>query len=431
MKNEAGKSNYGYLMVVAAWLVYFCASTPISYGTSVISTKIVMEQGWNEGIIGFASSVSYAFIAVACILGSHLIQKKGCRFAIIAGSIIGILSYAMLFLFPSSESIYVAMFGMAGVSSALCGLISGPSLVNMWFKKNQSFPMAMLMTAGSIGGFLMPVAAHFLADISIGLCWIVYGVMMGIVLVVACIIIRDEPTAMNTEKAEKTEKATKSAMRSTVLTEKDCYRSGKFYSLSLQQILAKGISAGVNSYLVLYALQNHVDAGMAALLLTVCNVANLLGRITAGFVDRLPLDRRQLNTMAFAAVVSGCVILFFAKTFAIFAVGSMVCGLSAGLLLTMAPVLTAICFGHENFAVVNGTMNSLGFLGSTLGPIVIFAVANRFGGYQYSYLTLGILAVMGIVLAALTPIRRLEVSGAKREKAEKKENMKEKEFVRI
>ncbi|MCI8453997.1 MAG: MFS transporter [Lachnospiraceae bacterium] len=395
---------YGTWVLAAIWLVYFFTTTPISYGTSVISTKIVLEYGWNEGIIGLASSMNYLLIVLTSIPGGVLEQKKGYRFTIILGAAVGTLAFLFLSLFYSDPVLYVAMFGAAGICAALCGLTSGPSLINEWYARNKALPMAILMTAGSVGGFLMPLVAQAVSDVSIQACFLLYMGMVGSCILLALFVIRDHPQDVGEIRdgrrwtaAHPVKETASTQTNSRSKTPSECCRSRTFLLFSLQLITSRAIGIGINSYVVLYAIQNGVSPMRAAFLLTVYNIFNCFGRLLSGFSDRLPVSTRSLNLICFFLQAAGAVLLSLVPGFVPFAVSCAIAGFGFGIYCTLWPLLIVSLFGSENFTVLNGTCNTVGCIGSAASPTVVYLIASALGGYSVAFLTLGLLGLLCII----------------------------------
>ena len=53
-------------------------------------------------------------------------------------------------------------------------MITGPVLITAWHRENRAAHMSVFYTSGAIAGFLMPLAANALSEISVQLCWGVF-----------------------------------------------------------------------------------------------------------------------------------------------------------------------------------------------------------------------------------------------------------------
>lgn len=412
-EKNVSKPYYGVWIVVGIWLVYFLAAPPGSYASSIISTRMVTEYGWGEGVIGAATSVFYLMMALASIPTSLLIKKYGIRRTIITGAGVGILSYALLAYVVKIPLLYIAVFGGIGISSTMCAIVSGSTTIAMWYDRNKAMPMSILITAGSIGGFIMPLLVNKMLTVGTRLCWEVFILMDIAVIVIAVLILKNRPEEIGEIKdgrawtaAHPVSEVKEEKKETDILPLKSCYHSKQFYILCFQTFCARASNAGITSYVIVYAMQNKISAEHAALLITVYNLTSLFGRFSIGLLDK-KMKQGHMNTIALGLVAAECLSLYFASDYHMFALSVALGGMGFGALVTLLPLLEASFFGNENFVLINGTFNTIGTLGSFLSPMMIFAVAQMVGGYRYSYALLGGALAVAAISAWLTPVIKI------------------------
>ncbi len=409
------------------WLVYFFMTTPGSYGTSVISTRMVTDYGWNEGLIGLASSTYFACMAVFSTISGMMESRIGYRKTILVGAVVGAAGFVVLLFGYTFVPVYLAVFGLIGACCAMGGLTAGPGLVNTWFGENSIMPMALLMTAGSIGGFIMPMVSQFLAGVSVRLCWIVYGIMCLLSILLALFVIRDDD-GVEKRGAEAATKAVSSdgqaesaaADSTSQSSEPDGQKPSKlsyytnftFWAIVLQQLAIRAAAFGILSYIVLHAVQSEISPIRAALLVTIFNVANFTGRLASGVSDRLHVTPKQLCMGSLFFCGAGCAVIGLSHGFAGYAAGAAIAGFGFGIGCTIKGVLVALCFGSENFAVVNGVLESLSLLGNVLAPILVYQAAMLLGGYSNAYKLLGVFELLCLIPIIRTRIARVKLKTA-------------------
>lgn len=411
---KKGNIYYGVWITAAIWAIYFFTAVPSAYGSSIVSTQVVLKKGWAEGIIGMGSSICYLSIALASIPASILIKKRGIKPTIIVGALIGCISYLGLAILADTPVIYLGLFTGIGICSAMTALVTGPAAINIWYDRNRALPMAIQVSAGSVGGFLMPILVHFCVGVSISLCWIVFLAMSVTALLIGIFVIKNDPKDVGeipdgrewTKKhpPDKEEKALQAADEPPLAR---CYRSRQFWMLALQLFGTRAANAGINSYIIIYAIHTGVPEMQAALLITAYNITGLVGRISVGFIDKLHIKKHVMNVFALSLLAAGGGILFLAKSYPMFLAAALCTGFGFGALCALFSLLVAEYFGHGNFSMLNGTFNTLGTLGGFCAPIAVFTVAQAMGGYGNSYLLLGILLLVSAVFSALTPVRRI------------------------
>lgn len=414
---KAIRQYYGYRILIASWCVYFLTTVIQAYGLSVVSTRHVLNSGWNEGVIGYATSACYIAMVLVSTPAAILERTRGFRFAMILGASIGVLTYGLLFLFLNNRYLYVALFLGVGINSSICGMTSASGLINAWFDRNKAFPMSVLLTAGSIGGFIMPMVAQFLTGISIRFCFAVYTCMCAAALVVAALFIKDKPEDvgevrdgrvwLSAHPLTQKEQAQKLHEDDHAPTLSDCYRTPKLYAIAFLILICRSSNSAVMSYLILFATERGIPMLQATFLLTLYSLGSFFGRVSSGFTGTLPWGRRFHTVLCFSVLTGGTFLLSGATVYPLFVIAMLVMGLGFGMAYSYTFLLPVYCFGHHNFTVLNGVFTSMGIIGGIFFPPMIFAIAHRFGSYGISYGVLAAIFATSAVVAAATPIRMI------------------------
>ena len=406
---------YGWVIVAAVWLIYFFTNDPPCYGTNVISARLVLEHGWSEGVAGLSLSFHYLAIGLAAVPAGFLIQKIGAKRTIFCGALIGIVSYCILRR-VESEVVYELMFFILGISVSACASVACPSLINEWFEKNKSLPMAILMTAGGIGGFLFPILSEKLTSVSISLPWRVYAGMSAAAALIAVFVVKNHPADVGEEKdgagRAKEEAAAAGEVKEEAAAEEggpadvslgEAARSFPFYSLGLMVFAARGIFSGYVSYCLLYSVENGVALETATAILSFYSAVSLAGRMLAAFIDRLPMPVHVLAAADYGLLALGPLCLIFAKNVPMFVFVAFCIGFGFGLQNTLFPLLVPRHFGNRYFSVIYGAYNMIGSFGATLAPMMVLSLRNATGSYRPGF---AVMAAFGAVSMALAYVTR-------------------------
>ena len=411
--NKKKTLYYGWIIVVAVWLIYFFVNNPPCYGTNVISTRLVLDHGWSEGVPGLSLSFHYLAIGLAAVPAGFLIQKIGAKWTIVGGSLIGIICYLVIRQ-VESETMYEFLFFLLGISVSTCASVACPSLINEWFEKDKSVPMAMLMTAGGIGGFLYPLLSERLTAVDIKLPWLVYCGMSVAAGLIAFFLVRgksekDERVSegkAQDAKAANDQSSMKSKARSDEAAQpqrdytlKDAAGTFSFYSLGLMVFTARGMFGGYFGYVLLYSVENGLSMETAAAVLSFCSAIGLAGRILAGLTDRLPIPVHVLAAIDYAILAMGPIALIFAKSLPMFVLAAFGVGFGFGFQNTLFPVLVPKHFGNKYFSVIYGVYNMVGSFGATLAPMMVLALRNLTGDFRPGFAVMAAFSIVCVFLA--------------------------------
>lgn len=405
---------YGWGVLLALWLVYFLSTTPAAYGTSVLSTQMVLENGMDEAVVGWATSAFYASSMVFSVPASMIVQKFGFHNTLLGGALMILASCLAVGLLPVPVPVYVTLFLVMGIGGTLSGIVTGPGLVNAWFDRNKSLPMSLLMTAGALGGFAMPVLSAQLAQVAGWKAgWLLYAAFAAIASVVAFIFIKNAPAEVGEirdgrawHQSHDKEGETVEDTSSDGLTIAEALHKREFPTICVILFGVRLLFTGCTSYMVLYAIQRGVSPLEAAAALSCFHIFGLVGRLSAGLRNRIHLPIHLLCTACYVGMFAGGMVLYQARSITFFFIAAAIIGFFYNCSYTLLALMIPEYFGNKNYSMFFGTLNTIGSAGSTAAPLLVSALAGLFDG-QYSGSFLVVTIVTGICAVAmfLTPSR--------------------------
>ena len=395
-------------------------AAPVSYGGSVITTRIVAERGWSEAVIGSSLSVHYVIMAMVGIPASLLLQRIGFRRIYCLAFSINLICYLFLAFWNRSEAGYTAAFGVLGFAALVGAVLCSTGLVNTWFRRNRSLPMAVVLSAGGVGGFIYPLITQALCNISTRTCWLCFASLQIAGILISLVLVRDRPEDMGeisdgrvwvrehpeaelTAETDGGDTSEPAKQREPSLSR--CYRSRAFLILAFQFFLAKCVPGAVLSYVILFAVQRGVPQDSAVWILTLYSVFGLMGRLSSGIVDRIPVPPGICYAMSFTLVAGGLTLMSFAGNELLFFIGGAVVGGAFGFIYVLQYLLMPRYFGNSNYNAVNGTLSTTSFLGNAMGSFLVLVIAGLTGSYMYAYLTMAGICVLGAVLALVNKVQ--------------------------
>ncbi len=441
---EESRPFYGWIITGAAFLLILMTAAPVSYGGSVITTRVVAERGWSESVIGTSLSAHYVVMAAVGIPTSFLLKRIGFRRVYRMAFGISLLVYLYLALWNRSPLGYIASFGILGFEALVGAVLCSTGLVNTWYARNRSLPMSLVLSAGGVGGFVYPLITQALCNISVRACWLFFAGLQAVGFLIATFVIKDGPELVGevpdgrawtaahpavtgeAGEAEAAAAASAGAVASAATSAVDsaagaaagpavrepslarCYRSPQFFILAFQFFLAKCVPGAVLSYIILFAVQRGVAQDHAVWILTIYSVFGLLGRLSSGVVDRIRIPLGICYAMSFALVAGGLAMMAAAGSAPVFFCGGAVVGGAFGFIYVLQYLLMPRYFGNSNYTAINGTLSTTSFLGNALGSVLVLTIHSLTGDYMYAYLTLAGICALGAILALINRVRLIE-----------------------
>lgn len=411
---KRSKLFYGWIITVVAWFVYLCGVSSGAYGTSIITTQIVLTRGWNESVIGLSYSAIGAAGMVGSIIAGMILQKKGCRFTVMLGLAMGLIGYTVLAWIPVPEPVYVMMFCLLGLCSISGGIVPLPYLISSWFDKNRTLPMAVLMTAGAVGGFIYPIVAERITSVSLTGAFKLYGGLVLFVMVLFFLLIKDRPEmigeirdghAWTQNHVTKNATEDKEELAHQTIPLKAVYRTRAFYMLGTCMLGGRASLAAFTSYAAINAISRGMSSKEAALILSIYGITGLAGRILSGVADRILLPRHIMNGINFLVLAAGIFLMAFGRNAFGMYLAATFFGIGYGFHSTYFALMVTDYFGDANYPVLYGMYNSVGSMGTMMAPIIVITIHKLIGSYSIAYVSFGIFLAFCMLMAVVTPVR--------------------------
>lgn len=191
---------YGYIVLGAIWIVYFCNVGFVIYGAPAINAKMVQVLGFSSTSLGTAVSIWTIMQGVAGPLVGYITNKGGVRVPMMLGSLLLIIASGVLAYANLSENMFIIVYGiMIGFGIGMAGMISAQNVVNYWFNRKKAFAMALVLSAGGISGFIAPqIMKSVISRDNWRSGWILIGLMGLISFIVTYFLIINKPIDIGT-----------------------------------------------------------------------------------------------------------------------------------------------------------------------------------------------------------------------------------------
>ena len=120
MKQQSGKVFYGWKLVAALWVIYFFTAATVTYGVSgVVLPELVLEYGWSENTVSYATTAFNAANAAGALFAGALFHRFGMKRVMIAGGILGVAGFLIAAVAGVSQPGVVALLAIGGGSYSL------------------------------------------------------------------------------------------------------------------------------------------------------------------------------------------------------------------------------------------------------------------------------------------------------------------------
>jgi MFS transporter, OFA family, oxalate/formate antiporter len=371
---------YGWVIVASTFVVMMTAYG-VQYTFGVMMPAIQAETGWNREILAGAFAI-YAFsYGMLGMLTGRLTDRFGPRPVIVTGGLLLLVGYLMLSRATSVLQLYVALSGICacGMSAAF---VPCSATVIRWFVRYRGRALGITMMGASAGNVVTPIfAAYMINAFGWRATYAWMGVIGGIVIIVAALFVRREPSDLGLEPDGRDLKLARDSLSATFESPKledswtlaEAQRTGAFWLLTAMFFLTWLVVFLPMVHLTPYAIDLGIDPIRASIVLAGVGVGGVLGRPLVGMVsDKVS----RLPALAFVFLCQAAV--FAALPFC-----------EHWLALTLLGAIFGFAYGGGTtlFAAVVGDFYGPAAVGSIVG--FVFAIAgssSAFGPWFAGYI---------------------------------------------
>ncbi len=413
-EQKTGGIYYGWVIAVCSFLIYLFATGPCTYGTSIVATRMVTDLGWDPTVIGGASSLYYAGIAIMCLVSSQLARHIGNRKMIIINCFFGLFVFAFQGFINRSPIVFRLVYILIGIYSAACSLTCPMDMLAQWFDRNRGIPFSILAVSGSVGGVITPPIVNALCNKGTSYAWGLFLVLTAANLLIAIFLLKDRPedigeicdsrawVAAHPAPVGKDGKAAEE----TSCTMAECYRSFMLYGLLFILLTRQICLTGFNSYVTLYGVEKGFTTAQGAWMMSVWSTMGIVCRGGTFILDKF--NKHFLQVLSFGCFTVGYFVLTIADTYTIYAAGGLLCGLGFGIARAIYSLVLIDIFGKKNFGALNGLTYAIGQLGAIAAPTAVGLIGATAGGYTAAYRIIAGFAAVATVIAIITPVKKLQ-----------------------
>lgn len=369
-----------------------CITVTISYGVlyyafTVLAPAISVDTGWSATAVTAAFSAGSLTGAVAGIAAGRLLQRRGPRLVMTAGSLLGAGAVAVVALAPSYP-VFVLGWLLVGLASA--GTFYPPAFAALthWYGARR---VRAITTLTLVAGFASTIFAPLTAALGEWFGWRgTYLILAALLLVVTT------PAHTLTLRLPWHHDPGTSHGRA----DRDVLTSRTFLLIAASGTLASLAMYASLVNLVPLLLHHGVSLQLAAWVLGISGAGQVAGRLAYPALDRwLSPNPRSAGVMGVMGVTLAALALVPGPALVLVLV-AVLGGAARGLFTLVGATLVSDHWGPQRYAAINGVYHAPKGVAAALAPAFGAGVAAITGGYPAMFGVLAVLAVVGAALAA-------------------------------
>ncbi len=375
------------------------------------------DFGWSRGTIGFAVSVNLALYGLTAPFAAALMDRFGIRRVVACALTVIAVGAALTTTMTAAWQMVLYWGVLVGLGSGSMALAFAATVTNRWFVARRGLVTGILTAAGASGQLVfLPLLAWMVEEYAWEPASITVALAALVVVPFVWLLLRDHPADVGLAPYGATEFVPKpeprpGAARRAVKVLFSAARTGPFWLLAGTFAICGASTNGlIKTHFVPAAHDHHMPIPMAAGLLAVIGVFDVIGTIASGwFTDRF--EARRLLAVYYA--LRGVSLLFLPLLLAPSVHPPMVLFIvfyGLDWVATVPPTI-ALCreyFGEDS-AIVFGWVLASHQVGAALVAFLGGVARDVLGSYDVVWYASGALCAMAALMALV--IRRRPAAG--------------------
>ena len=360
------------------------------------------QFGWSQTQLNL--SLAFSFISGLCapFVGT-LSDRIGIR-PVMFGSI---LIIAIGFLMrPFITELWHWYLFSALVYTGFPGatVLPGGKMVGLWFPRTRGRMMGAVMAGNNFGGITMPpLAAAIIVVFNWQTAYVVFGVIMGALAVMALFVIVEDEKKVESEmkrtgRGDQAQIARAAAQAGVTL--KQALRNRNFWLVTVGLVAATFTYQGVLTQLRQHFEESGFTPAMATTAVSTIAGMGIFSKLAFGRASE-KITARIATILSIALQMVGVLIIAQVDASHLLWLGIFVFGLGFGGLGALALLVVQEMFGMKEFGGIMGIMQ-VGMIASGTGaPMMAGAIHDSSGSFDSAFLIVAAIFVVGIAALAL------------------------------
>jgi MFS family permease len=386
-------------------LIALCATQITSWGAlfyalPVLLGEITSDTGWSTAAVMGAFSAGLAASALAGIAIGHLLDRRGPRLVMTAGSVTAALAVVAIATAPNLWW-FTAAWILAGIAQSAVLYKPAFAAITTWYGPRRVQALTILTLAGGLASTVFaPLTAYLTGHLDWRGVYLTLAVILAAVTIPAHAIALDPPWPATHRMPNREDGAAPESDRKQIIA------SPTFIALAAAIALAAFAMSTSNLYLVPLMTGRGMDTATAAWALGLCGAGQLLGRIAyAPIAIRTGPTTRAVAILAIGAATTLATALI-AEPVALIFTAVILLGAARGAFTLLDATAVTDRWGPRGYATLHGILSAPATTAIALSPWAGAHLAAWTGGNPQMFALLAALTATAAVIILLERIAK-------------------------
>ena len=400
MKKKTNLNTRWFYLATGVFAMLFSG---ILYAWSILKIPFSDDFGWSAGTLSLNFTLTMCFFGLGAFFGSLICKKIGPKPTLfIAGVLVGagfILTGCLTVSVPTLLYITYAFLAGTGIGISYNVVVS---TVCAWFPDKKGLCSGCLMMGFGISTLLLGNTISILFEAPAfgwSKTYIVLGIVIGAVLVVAGAILRLPPAQMEFPAPKAKKSAHKESFEVRDFTTVQMMKSFTFWRAFGCMAFMTAVGNSVISFARDLVISVDATPVLATTLVGVLAVCNGLGRILTGAVyDGLGRRKTMISANILTIIAAGVTLIAVqCNSLPVCIAGLCLAGLSYGSCPTVTSAFAASFYGQKYFSV-NYSLTNFNLIVAAFIANFSNSLLSSIGGYSAPFVMLLVLAFCALGL---------------------------------
>ena len=398
---RAGGLFYGWVVAIAGAITILMAAN-YQYSFGVFVKPLVNTFGWSRAVISGCVSTRSIVSGIAGPVVGALSDRYGPRRFILMGILLVGLSYALGSRITSLWHLYLFLGILTGIGFS-AALVPTVTTVNRWFGGKSALANGIVFSGFSLSQIVIPpVATYFIVRYGWATCFTILGISVLVLGSLAWCFIRTPSNTLNQLRQSRMEGMPEASMVSGGTGDQyklsEALRTKTLWIMLLIYMIVAICYQMIAIHVIVAAIDTGINPEVAAIILTLGGVTNILGRLALSAAAG-KIGGRVVLTFCLAIQVLALSILVRASELNMFYVAAAIVGLGYGGVTPIVSTLLGSYFGTRSLGSIYGTLTFAYTLGIAIGPFLAGYIFDVTGNYSIAFLSAAIVMSAALLLS--------------------------------
>lgn len=400
---------YGWVIVGALAVTETVSWGILYYAFSVFLVPMRTSLGWSEATLTGAYSLGLLVSGFAAPFVGRWIDRRGPRWLMTAGSLLGVL---LVLAWSQVGSVLIWYLIWAGMGLAMSATLYDPAFtaVTAWFERDRAKAFLLVtIAAGFASTIFLPLSSWLVENQGWRTALVILAVMLLVLTAIPHALLlrrRPEDLGWHPDGAVRGRDAETTGAVSIHGAElREALHDPGFWWLAAGFALETFSAVAVGVYLISYLIDRGDSAGFAAFATGLIGAAQVGARILATMVGQR-VSQVALTGFVFALQALALAILLEWQSNAGVLVAVLLLGMGRGVVTLMRAGLIADFYGRRNFGSINGSLAFILNGARAVSPIAVGLAIGALGGYRSVFW--GLAAISLLAASMMVGVSRTE-----------------------